>query len=139
VKKIFLVGLLICLSAIIFIPFLASAETLCNTGGSGFVPCGQSDDSGKIACPCEIGHFFTMLVNVYNFLVLDIATPLAVLALTIGGIFILISAGNPNLHSTGKKIVYSAIIGLVLAFCSWLIINTLMSAIGFTGNWSNPF
>ena len=68
-----------------------------------------------------------------------IATPLAVIALTIGGIFMLISAGNPNLFNTGKKIVYAAIIGLVLVFCSWLIVNTILSIIGYQGNWSNPF
>jgi hypothetical protein len=50
---------------------------------------------------------------------------------------ILISAGNANLLGMGKKIIYSAIIGLVLVFCSWLIINFIMEALGYTGpSWS---
>jgi len=65
--------------------------------------------------------FFQMLTTIYNFIVWILATPLAVIALIIGGILMMISAGNPNLMGTGKKILYSAIIGLALVFCSYLI------------------
>jgi len=92
------------------------------------VPCSGQD--------CTIGFFFQMLLNIYNFIVQCIATPLAVIALTVGAIFMLISAGNPNLFGTGKKILYSAIIGLALVFCSWIIINFVMTAVGFQGSWS---
>jgi len=71
-----------------------------------------------------------MAGKIYNFIVKDIATPLAVLAITIGGILMLISAGNPNLLSLGKKIMYAAIIGLVLVWCSYLIINFILTTIG---------
>ena len=98
----------------------------------GLVPCG-------VTCNCTITNFFIMLANIYGFIVWYIATPLAVLALTIGGIFILISAGNPNLMGKGKQILYAGIIGLILVFCSWLIIDTILFIIGYTGNWSNPF
>jgi len=48
----------------------------------------------------------------------------------------MISAGNPQLFGTGKKILYTSIIGLVLVFCSWLIINFIMSALGYSlGAW----
>ena len=80
-----------------------------------------------------------MLANIYNFLVYWIAGPLAILAITIGAVFLLISAGNPNLYKLGWGIIRNAIIGLVLVFCSWLIINTLLSALGFNmGTWWNP-
>ena len=77
-----------------------------------------------------------MLNNIYNFIVKIIAAPLAVIALTIGGILMLISAGNPNLMGLGKKIFYAAIIGLALVFCSWVIINTILTILGYTGTWS---
>jgi hypothetical protein len=79
-----------------------------------------------------------MLGNIYNFIVYDIASPLALLALTIGGVLILISAGNANLLGTGKKIVYAAIIGLALVWGSYLIINFILTSIGYTGNWTKP-
>lgn len=80
-----------------------------------------------------------MLANIYDFLVKWIASPLAILAVVIGAVILMISAGNPNLAGTGKKIIYAAIIGLVLVFLSWLIINTLLDALGFNmGSWFNP-
>ena len=102
----------------------------------GLVPCGDKDSSGK-QCSCDIGHIFVMLSLIYNFIVIDIATPLAVLALTIGGILWLISAGNPRLLGVGKSIFWAAVIGLALVFCSWIIIDFILKAVGYTGNWSS--
>ena len=117
IKKLFLPIILFCLLSIIFVPFLVKAD--------GLVPCDTN---------CGISDFFTMLGSIYSFLVLEIATPLAVVALTIGGIIMMISAGNPNLMSLGKKIFYAAIIGLALAFCSYLIIKFVLGAVGYTGS-----
>jgi len=88
-KRLFLVILLL---SVIFVPFLAKAALVPQT-------CGQSgeityDENGNCTsgstCPCGICHFFQMLANIYDFIVKDIATPLAVIALTIGGIMMMI-------------------------------------------------
>jgi len=119
--------LLILLFLVLFlIPTLASA--------AGLVPCGGAGEP-----VCSIGCFFVMLANIYNFIVGKIAPALAILALTIGGIILIISAGNPSAVGLGKKIIYSAIIGLILVYCSWLIINVILTTIGFNlGSWFNP-
>ena len=123
-KKNLLIGLFLVL---FLIPVLALAQ-------APFVQCGNPGQK----C-CTICSFFETLFRIYNFLVLDIATPLAIVGVTIGGVLILISAGNPKLMGTGKKFLYSAIIGLVLVFCSWLIINEILSALGYNmGSWWNP-
>ena len=80
-----------------------------------------------------------MLARIFDFAIKWIITPLAVLMLTIGGILILISAGNQNLFTLGKNTLYAAIIGLVLAFGSWLIISFILNALGYTGNWSTLY
>ena len=104
------------------------------TTAQGLVPCGNT---GQPAC--TICHFFVMLANIYNFLVRMIATPLAILAITIGAVMLMASAGNPNLAGKGKTVLWSAIIGLVLVFLSWIIINTILSALGFNmGSWFEP-
>ncbi len=126
-KKIFLAGILFCLLSIIFIPVFASAQ-------APFVRCGNS-----VQQPCQISDFFATLVYIYNFIVVDIASPLAIIAISIGAVFMMISAGNPNLMNTGKKILYTAVIGLVLVFGSYMIINFVLRLIGFNGNWTNPF
>ena len=117
-KKPLLIGFLLVLS---LIPVLSSAT---------LVTCNGPD--------CTIGKFFETLVEIYKFIVFQIATPLAVIALIIGGIFMMISAGNPNTFATGRKIMISAIIGLALAFCSYLIISFVLDTLGFTGNWQHP-
>ena len=98
------------------------------------VHCGQD-----ASCPCEICDFFLTLARIYDFLVKWIASPLAILAITIGAVMLMISAGNPNLANKGKTVLWSAIIGLVLVFLSWLIINTILGALGFNmGSWFEP-
>ena len=77
-----------------------------------------------------------MLGKIFNFAITMIVAPLATLMLIIGGVLILISAGNPNLAGLGKKTLYAAIIGIALAFGSWVIINFILGALGYTGNWS---
>jgi len=118
-----------------------AADPLCtddeSSGGNiGLVPCGIAKNAnGTPVCPCNLGHFFVMFANIYAFIIKYIATTLAVIMITVGAIFMLISAGNPNLAGTGKKMVYSAIIGLVLVFGSYLIIDALLKIMGYSGNW----
>ncbi|KKP30878.1 MAG: hypothetical protein A2312_03405 [Candidatus Staskawiczbacteria bacterium RIFOXYB2_FULL_32_9] len=111
---------------------------------TGLVPCGVSKfgpgpKQGMPTCPCELEHFFIMLANIYGFIVKYIATTLAVIMITVGAVFMMISAGNPGLAGTGRKMVYSAIIGLVLVFGSWLIVNALLELIGYTPPGGNPW
>lgn len=110
----------------LIIIFLFSKTVL----GAGLVPCGNPGEDA-----CTIAHFFVMLANIYDFIVKYIATTLAVIMITVGAIFMMISAGNQNLFGTGRKMVYSAIIGLILVFGSWLIIDTILNILGYSGNW----
>lgn len=112
-KKIFLPIILLYLLSIIFVPLLAKAAIVTCDGPN-----------------CDIDKFFEMLGKIYDFIVKDIATPLAVIAVAVGGILMMISAGNPNLMSIGKKVFWSAIIGLALVFCSYLIIKFIINAMG---------
>ncbi len=112
-KKAFSVIFLICLLTIILFPFFVKAA-------EPLVPCTNN---------CGISDFFTMLDRIYSFIVIDIAGPLAVISLIIGGICMLVSAGNPGLMGLGKKIIYAAIIGLVLALGSYAIINFILAAL----------
>jgi len=132
-KKILLIALILIPILIIFPNAIQAKE--CppppNAPALYLVHCGQD-----ASCPCEIGDFFAMLARIYNFLVWNIAGPLAILAITIGAVVLMTSAGNPAQAGTGKKILWAAIIGLVLVFLSWLIINTILEAIGYTGAWN---
>ena len=124
-KKIFWVFFTLSVFAFILSPLLINAAIV------------NCDPAAGV--PCTIDKFFSMLVEIYSFIVWQIATPLAIIAIIVGAIFMMISAGNPNLFGTGKKILYAAIIGLVLVFGSYLIIDFILKALGFKGDWSKPF
>lgn len=97
-----------------------------SANAAGLVPCGNPDQQA-----CTINDFFTMLSNIYDFIVLKIATPLAIAMVTIGGILLLVSAGNPSLSSLGRKTLWAAVIGLVLAYGSWVILKFILNTIGY--------
>ncbi len=126
-KKNILIVFVLLFLVVLIAPIGTTAQTF--NPKVGLVPCGKAANGSDA---CTILDFFGMLARIYSFIVWNIATPLAVLALTIGGIFMMISAGNPNLFSKGKEILKWAIIGLVLVFGSWLIIDFILGAIGYS-------
>ena len=83
-KKIFLSLIILSLLLIILIPISTKAFQIvpnCSTTAT--------DSSGAatgVNNVCTICDFFRMLVNIYNFIVQIIATPLAILAIVIGDI-----------------------------------------------------
>lgn len=117
-NKKFLLVVLFCLVSIIFIPSLATAAE--------WVTCGN----GPNPTACTLDDFKTTLATILSFLVDTIAIPLATLAIIVGGILMMTSAGNANLLSIGKKTFWSAVIGLTLALGAKVIINFVLDAIG---------
>lgn len=89
--------------------------------------------------PCTINDFFNMLGKIYKFIVVDLATPLALIAIVVGAVYMMASAGNPGMMGKGKQILTYAIIGLILAYGSYMIINEILKWVGFSGSWSSPF
>jgi hypothetical protein len=96
----------------------------------GLVPCGRMcDDPCTIECecaPCTLCHLFVLAKRVIDFLTLNVLFPLAVLVIVIGGIMFLTAAGNPGRIETSKKILTSVVIGLLIIFLAWLIVDTII-------------
>lgn len=123
-KKIFFA---IIIFSILVLPFAVNAaDGLCNDGQGGIVPCGNTE-----GCPCKLGHFFVMLNSIYAFIVKTIAAPLATIAIVVGAVMMIFSAGNPSTFQRGRQIIIYAIVGLVLAFASMIIIKAILSAMGY--------
>lgn len=121
-KKSFLTFLLL---GLLIIPVFSSAQ--------GLVPCGNGDPSQPGFQPCTLDSFFVLIQNIFTFIVWDISTPLAGLLIVAGGVMLIFSAGNPSYVSTGKNMIYGALIGWFLVWGSYLIIDTVLIAIGFIG------
>ncbi len=118
-KKIFLSVIIL---SLMLSPFLVIAAE------DGLVKCGNDVND-----PCGLDDFMTLLNDIYTFIVSNIAAPLAIIAIIIGGVLMMTSAGNPNMMSLGKKVFWSAVIGLVLAFGAKAIINFILETIRYKG------
>lgn len=98
----------------------------------GIVPCGTSATR-----PCTICDFGVLVINFTNFLIYNIAIPLAGLMIVIGGIMIMIGSASEERVRTGKKILTNAIIGVVIVFIAWLLVDTIIKVM--TGSFVQNF
>jgi len=99
----------------------------------GLVPCGNGDPTDPGFTPCQLNDVFALIFNIFDFMVWYISIPLAGLIIVAGGVMLLVSGGNPGLVSLGKRMLWGAIIGILLIFCSWVIIKAVLTAIGYVG------
>lgn len=101
--------------------FLFSTFALPANAG-GLVPCGGPGEE-----MCTLCDFFKLGQNIINFLLEDVALPLTTVMIAVGGVTLAISGGSPKRLELGKKILTSAVIGLIVVLASWLIINTIIN------------
>ncbi|MFY9462461.1 MAG: hypothetical protein WAP51_04650 [Candidatus Sungiibacteriota bacterium] len=98
----------------------------------GIVPCGTSTTR-----PCTICDLGVLVINLTNFLIYNIAIPLASLMIIIGGIMIMIGSASEERVKTGKKILTNAIIGVIIVFVAWLLVDTIIKVL--TGSFAQNF
>lgn len=100
----------------------------------GLVPCGRTcndPDTSECECePCTLCHFFLMIKKIIDFLLFKIVPPLAALMIAIGGGMYVIARGKPEMLTHAKQLFGSVIIGLLIIYGAWLIINTFFMLIG---------
>ncbi len=106
---------------------------------AGLVPCGSTSED-----PCTLCHFFVLFKNIIDLVVTKIVPSLAVLMIVIGGFMYIFayvsptdlaigggdSKGGSGLLSQAKKLISSVIIGLIIVYGAWIIINTFFTLIG---------
>ena len=84
--------------------------------------------------PCTFCHFFVMLDGIIDFVLLQLVPVIAVLMLVIGGVMFALAGftewGLPFTFEQAKKLMTSVVIGLVIIFAAWLIIDLFFKVIG---------
>ena len=118
-KKIFLTALLVCLLLSSF-PF--SVQAICD---EPIVPCGREGTPSCVLC-----HAFELLVNVLKFILTCLSPIAAVLMIAVGGLFYVASGMDPEILSRAKSIIVAALIGFIIIFVSWMLLNTFLTAMG---------
>lgn len=92
------------------------------------VPCG-----GETQPDCTLCHIWHLASNIINFISFNLAIPLATLLFVAAGVVFLTSGGNQEKVALARSIFTNTIIGLVIIFASWLLIDTLIKSIATSG------
>jgi len=120
-----------------------NASTIVTPCEKGLVPCGRLCDAldtpWNDTDPCTFCHGILLMNQGMNFL-MKIAGVVAVLALIIVGFLYITSTGNPERKNLAKTSLKWVIIGFVIIFLAWLMIDFILSAWGYLdplgGKWS---
>lgn len=75
--------------------------------------------------PCNICHFFVLAQNVIDGFI-TIILAIGTVMIGVGGLIILTSGGVPEKASHGKRVITYVIIGLLVTFMAWMVINETM-------------
>ncbi len=111
-------------------PALAFAWSI----GDPIVPCGGAGQPH-----CDFCQLDVLANNFISFMFFVLIMPAGTIALIISGILILTAAGDPGKITRGKAIFSQVIIGLVIAFGAWLIIDLILGNLidpGYISIWN---
>ena len=109
--------------AAVFVPTSAFAQTNLEGGIQAAKPDGAAGTSTLFGGSDSI---FTTVVNVLLFVI----GAISVIMLIIGGIRYTISAGDSGNVTAAKNTIMYAIIGLVIAFLAFAIVNWVLGSVG---------
>lgn len=102
---------------------------------AGLVPCGTSENPS----PCTLCHLIIGFKNIFDYLLGTVLFPLFTLGIVISGVLYMVSSGNKSLVEKAKTAFTYSLMGAVVALTSWLLVNAVLSALGYksVGNWWN--
>ena len=102
---------------------------------AGLVPC-------ETGATCDFNALMNMVNTVIKFVLFNMAIPIAAVMFAYAG-FLLITAGGEaaGARTKAKSIFTTAVFGLVIAVAAFLIVRTVLSILGYKGDWIgfNPF
>ncbi len=107
---------------------------------SGLLPPSGTNCQGVQTGNCgdyTLDDFLRLTIRIIQF-IWGIAGGLALLFFIYGGFIFLTSAGNTERVAKGKQTVVNSLIGLIVIFASWAIINFVFKSLGINANWNTP-
>lgn len=137
-----LLGLLI---IFVLFPFAAAGQSPLAGAAVGpegpIVPCGTDVNNNGVLDKgekCTFADFYVGIDRLIDFLLFYLALPLAAISIAIAGFMFLTSGDNEGRRTKAKGIIGWAIVGVVVAFGAWLIVNTILKALVEEGTIENP-
>ena len=128
------------------IAFLALALLPLSTNAAGLIPCGGINPDGTKQSDCGLCHIFVLGGNIINFFLYPDFSGLnkgfapiptiAIILIMAGGFLLMTAGGDPTRLGKAKSVLTAVVIGLIIIYASWLLLNTLFSAIGINPDFS---
>lgn len=111
------------------------------------VPCGLKENypgnDYNEKDPCTICHLYIMTGNLINFVIYNIAIPLAALMFLVAAVYLIFSGGSEERIKTGRAIFQNTVIALLIVFVSWIVLTELFKYLVnpdvFSWKWYNAF
>lgn len=91
----------------------------------GLVPCGNS--TGPNTDECTFQDLIVLANKVIDFLILNLAAPLAGVVAAIAGVMMFTAGGNEERLTKAKSLLWSAVLGFIIALSAWLVIKAIVA------------
>ena len=90
----------------------------------------------SIGTPCGFNELTSMVNKIINFITVDLATPIFAIVLCIAGFMYIFDQGSETRVKKAKSMMLSALYGFLLVLAAWLIVKTILMAVGFPDAYS---
>ena len=90
----------------------------------------QSGDGNVDWEGCTFCHIFKLASNIIVYVMTCLTPIVSGVMLILGGFYFMIAGVDPTKAQKGKEIATAAIIGLVVIFVSWILLNTFLTSMG---------
>lgn len=97
---------------------------------AGLVPCDNS--TGNL---CDFNALMNLINTVIKFILFGMVIPIAAIMFVYAGVLLVTSGGGTSARTKAKSVFTSAVIGFIVAVAAWLIVRTILSILGYNGNW----
>lgn len=111
-------------SALLMLPFVALAQN-----DTSLVKCGISTPGAPVPLDkqCNFIDLMNLVQNTLNFIIYQLATPIAVFMFAFAGFKLVTSQGDKNAEKLAKKIFTNTLIGYAVMLSAFLIMKLIFS------------
>ena len=109
----------------------------------GIIPCGRLVDDPSTEWielqPCTICHIIILFSEIIN-LLMELVALITILAMIVAGLIYIKAGGNMSLILAAKQNINKVLLGFIIVFIAWVIVNVSMMLFGFNdplgdGSW----
>ena len=112
-----------------------NTSTTTNTDTTQLIPCGTTANSTLCEGAGGWDNLMKLINNIVSFVLFKLAMPIAAIMFAYAGFELLTAGGEVSKMTKAKKIFMNVALGLIFAAAAWLIVNTLLTILGYTGKW----